>query len=119
PSLRRVRLHVRGRLAGLAAARGEPVSRAFVVALLGAESTGKTTLVTAIGAALSARGPRVALVTEVLREFCVEQGRTPRQDEQIAIAREQTRRIDAAATHAEIVVADTTALMIAVYSDLV
>jgi len=37
----------------------------------------------------------------------------------MGIALEQSRRIEAAATEAEIVVADTTALMIAVYSDLV
>jgi nicotinamide riboside kinase len=95
------------------------MSRAFVVALLGAESTGKTTLAGAIGAALAARGLRVAVVDEALRGFCVEHARTPRQDEQVAIAAEQTRRIDAAAGGAEVVVADTTALMIAVYSDLV
>jgi nicotinamide riboside kinase len=95
------------------------VSRAFVVALLGAESTGKTTLCAGIAAALSARGLHVATVAEALREFCDTQARTPRQDEQIGIAHEQTRRIEAAAQDAEIVVADTTALMIAVYSDLV
>jgi nicotinamide riboside kinase len=95
------------------------VSRTFVVALLGAESTGKTTLAAGIGAALSTRGLQVTLVTEVLREFCIEYGRTPRQDEQVGIAREQTRRIDSAAKDAGIVVADTTALMIAAYSDLV
>ena len=95
------------------------MTRAFVVALLGAESTGKTTLTTGIGAALMARGVRVAVVAEALREFCIERGRTPRRDEQAAIADEQTRRIDVAASDAEIVVADTTALMIAVYSDFV
>jgi nicotinamide riboside kinase len=92
---------------------------AFVVALLGAESTGKTTLAAEIGAALAARGAAVELVAEVLREFCDRHARTPRRDEQAAIAATQTARIAAAATRAEIVVADTTALMIAVYSDLV
>jgi nicotinamide riboside kinase len=92
--------------------------RAFVVALLGAESTGKSTLAAALGSALSSRGARVAVVAEVLREFCEREGRTPRADEQAAIAAAQSRRIDAAAADAEIVVADTTALMIAVYSDL-
>jgi len=95
------------------------VKRAFVVALLGAESTGKTTLAGDIGAALSARGMRTAVVGEVLREFCLDHARTPRRDEQAGIAAEQTRRIEAAAATAEVVVADTTALMIAVYSDLV
>jgi nicotinamide riboside kinase len=92
---------------------------AFVVALLGAESTGKTTLAAEIGAALLARGARAIVVGEVLREFCAEHGRTPRRDEQQGIANEQTRRIEVAAAEAEIVVADTTALMIAVYSELV
>ncbi len=95
------------------------MNRAFVVALLGAESTGKTTLAGEIGKALSGRGLRVTVAGEALREFCIEHGRTPRRDEQAAIADEQTRRIDVAATDAEIVVADTTALMIAVYSDFV
>jgi nicotinamide riboside kinase len=94
------------------------MSRAFVVALLGAESTGKTTLADDLGAALAARGMRVAVVPEVLREFCDREGRTPRHDEQAAIAAAQTQRIDDAAATEEVVVADTTALMIAVYSDL-
>ncbi len=95
------------------------MKRAFVVALLGAESTGKTTLCAGLAEALAKRGLRVATVGEALREFCVTHARTPRQDEQLAIAREQQRRIEAAAQDAEIVVADTSALMIAVYSDLV
>ena len=86
------------------------MSRAFVVALVGAESTGKTTLAGELGLALATRGQRVAVVGEVLREFCDREARTPRRDEQAAIAAEQTRRIDAAAADAEIVVADTTAL---------
>ena len=94
------------------------MSRAFVVALLGAESSGKTTLASELGGALAGRGGRVAVVAEELREFCERQGRTPRQDEQAAIAAAQTRSIADAAANADIVVADTTARMIAVYSDL-
>ena len=90
---------------------------AFVVALLGAESTGKTTLAQDLGQALAARGERVAVVGEYLREFCDREGRTPRIDEQRGIAAEQTRRIAAAAAGHDVVVADTSALMIAVYSD--
>ena len=92
---------------------------AFVVTLLGAESTGKTTLARELGAALAARAVRVTVVDEALREFCASAGRTPRADEQAAIAALQSGRIDAAAASAEIVVADTSALMIAVYSELV
>lgn len=91
--------------------------RGFVIGLLGAESTGKTTLARELGAALATPGTGVAVVGEYLREFCDRAGRTPRIDEQRGIAAEQTRRIAAAAETNEIVVADTTALMIAVYSD--
>ncbi len=90
---------------------------AFVITLLGAESTGKTTLAHRLGAALAARGERVAVVEEYLREFCVREARMPLVHEQRLIAAEQTRRIAAAAASHDVVVADTSALMIAVYSD--
>jgi len=93
--------------------------RAFVVAVLGAESTGKTTLVGELAAKLAARGERVVAVAEALREFCAERARTPRRDEQAGIARMQSERIAMAATDADIVIADTSALMVAVYSELV
>jgi nicotinamide riboside kinase len=92
---------------------------AFVVALLGAESTGKTTLARDLAAALAAPGTRTAWVGETLREWCDRAGRTPQQHEQRAIAEEQARRIDTAAASHDLVVADTTALMIAVYSEQV
>ena len=95
------------------------MSRGFVIALLGAESTGKTTLAEALVHALRGDGRSAALVTEYLREFCDEHQRTPRQAEQAGIADMQTRRIADAARNADVVVADTTALMIAVYSDKV
>jgi len=90
-----------------------------VLAVLGAESTGKTTLVHALALALRARGREAVAVGEYLREFCDAQGRTPRADEQAAIAAEQWRRIEAAARGGAIAVADTTPLMIAVYSDYI
>jgi len=90
-----------------------------VIALLGAESTGKTTLAHGLVQQLAVGGRRVALVSEYLREFCDRRGRTPRQDEQRHIADEQTHRIAAAARTHDLVIADTTALMIAVYSDTV
>ncbi|HSB99545.1 MAG TPA: ATP-binding protein [Burkholderiaceae bacterium] len=89
-----------------------------VIALVGAESTGKTTLARGLSESLRAPGRRVALVDEVLREFCLREGRTPRRDEQAGIAREQSRRIAEAARTHDVVVADTTALMVAVYSRL-
>lgn len=92
---------------------------AFVIALVGAESTGKTALAAALHAALAQPQRRVACVPEYLREFCNQHGRTPRQDEQALIAAEQTRRIASAASEHDVVIADTTALMTAVYSDIV
>lgn len=91
----------------------------LVVAIVGAESTGKTALAHALHAALVADGLAVAVVDETLRRFCEEHGRTPRQDEQHSIARAQTRRIDEAAAGHGLVLADTTALMTAVYSEIV
>jgi len=95
------------------------MSKAFVVGVLGAESTGKTRLAVELRDALVREGRRVAVVPEFLREFCDAAGRTPVHREQAEIAAEQTRRIDQAAADHDIVIADTTALMIAVYSELV
>jgi nicotinamide riboside kinase len=93
---------------------------AIVVAILGAECTGKTTLAAALGAQLHEdTGLRVGRVDEHLRAWCDREGRTPRRDEQAAIARAQTDAIDEAARHHDIVIADTTALMTAVYSRFV
>jgi len=91
----------------------------FVVAIVGAESTGKTTLAAALRDELAADGRRVAVVGEYLREFCDRLQRTPAQHEQQHIAFEQARRVAAAAATHDIVIADTTALMIAVYSEQV
>jgi len=92
-------------------------SRGRVVALLGAESTGKTELAKALVKSLEARGTPCTLVSEYLREWCDREGRVPRPEEQQAIVTEQTRRIVAAAAQGD-VIADTTALMTAIYSDL-
>lgn len=92
------------------------VAEGKVIAIVGAECTGKTTLAGALQRALLARGHRVALVGEYLREFCAREGRTPHAAEQPMIAREQSARITIAAAAHDLVVADTTALMTAVYS---
>ena len=89
-----------------------------IVALVGAESTGKTTLAQDLFRALLARGHDAVVVPETLRTFCDTQGRTPRADEQAALAAEHSRRIREAAERHTLVLADTTALMTAVYSDL-
>jgi nicotinamide riboside kinase len=94
--------------------------RALIIAILGAESTGKTTLAAALAAGLSSQGvPRVAWVPEMLREWCTAQGRTPRCDEQAGILQAQNERIAAATTSHDVVVCDTTGLMTAVYSRLI
>lgn len=93
---------------------------AFCIAILGAESTGKTTLAAALSQRLAAdTGQRVAWVPEVLRQWCERSGRTPQAHEQASILRAQHEQIDAAAQQHDIVVCDTTALMTAVYSRLV
>ncbi len=97
-------------------AEGEPL----IIAILGAESTGKTTLAAALAHRLGSLGvPGVAWVPEALRDWCAAQGRTPRRDEQAGILHAQSQRIAAAAAGHAVVVCDTTALMTAVYSRLI
>jgi nicotinamide riboside kinase len=88
------------------------------IAILGAESTGKSILAAALDAHLSACGARVHRVDEYLREWCETHQRTPRQDEQLHIAQTQVMRISAA-PNSQVLIADTTPLMTAVYSQLV
>lgn len=85
---------------------------ATLIAIVGAESTGKTALARALAAQLGG-----VAVPELLRDWCDREGRTPRPDEQADIAAAQTTAIDAAALTAEVVICDTTALMTAIYSD--
>lgn len=90
---------------------------ALRIAIVGAESTGKSTLATALAASLAQRtGLRCTAVPEHLRDWCNRNGRTPREDEQRGIAQTQQALMDAAAAGHDIVVADTTPLMTAVYS---
>ena len=85
------------------------------IALVGAESTGKTALSHSLADRLRERGHRVETVGEVLREWCVREGRAPRPEEQLPVAQEQERRVDDATARAGIVIADTTALMVAIH----
>jgi nicotinamide riboside kinase len=95
------------------------VSGALVIAIVGAESTGKTTLAPALAARLAElSGLRCGWVGEQLRGWCERMGRTPLQHEQASIARAQAEAIDDAARVQEVVVCDTTPLMTAVYSRL-
>ncbi|URI11677.1 ATP-binding protein [Aquincola tertiaricarbonis] len=91
-----------------------------VIALLGAESTGKSDLADALARRLRRVQPCTA-VPEYLREWCDTHERTPDPREQHHIAAEQQRRIEAALALAPdmLVVADTTPLMTAVYSEFV
>lgn len=103
--------------------------------VLGAESTGKSDLTRALAAHFAMQGRPVALVPEELRNWCARAGRTPQAHEQMGIARAQAHQVEQAQARllqqqpmrttparsplAEpIVIADTTPLMIAVYSEL-
>jgi nicotinamide riboside kinase len=86
------------------------------VALLGAESTGKSTLAREIAEHFQSRGRSAIAVPEALRDWCTTHGRTPRPEEQLGIAQEQERRVDEASLTADVVIADTTAVMVAIYS---
>ena len=87
------------------------------IALLGAESTGKTSLSLALTQALNAQGLLAVTVPEVLREWCDVHGRTPLAHEQYQIAKSQAERIFA--VRDGWVIADTSSLMTAVYSDFI
>ncbi|AQR70409.1 nicotinamide-nucleotide adenylyltransferase [Janthinobacterium sp. LM6] len=88
------------------------MERCVRVAILGAESSGKSTL----AAALAERYGSV-WVPEYLREFVETQGRVPVAADQFGIARMQLARENAAAAQAQhFLFCDTTPLMTAVYS---
>ena len=92
------------------------------VAVLGAECTGKSTLITRLVQALAAQNPPcvVVAVPETLRAWCAARGRSPSQAEQAGIAAAQSDAIAQACAQqkAGFVVADTTRLMTAVYSEV-
>lgn len=84
------------------------------IAILGAESTGKSTLAPALAAHY-----RTLWVPEYLREFVDTRQRVPREDDQPGIARTQREREDALAASPaarRFLFCDTTPLMTAVYS---
>ena len=87
------------------------------VAILGAESTGKTSLVRAMAQQLRGRGARVQVIEETLRLWCEDHGRTPRANEQADIVQTQIALVDAASS-CDYLLCDTTPLMTAIYSDL-
>lgn len=94
--------------------------RPLRVAILGAESTGKSWLIQALAGVLHSRGQVVHAVDEVLRHWCEREGRTPQQHEQMAIAQQQALAAQQMAEQAleRWLLSDTTPLMTAVYSHL-
>lgn len=86
------------------------------IAIVGAESTGKSWLTQAVADVLHTRGHAVQTVEEVLRLWCEREGRTPLPHEQIGIAMQQAQAVEQAT--ARWVISDTTPLMTAVYSHL-
>jgi len=86
------------------------------IAILGAESTGKSWLTNALAGVMQERGHSVCTVDEVLRSWCEREGRTPLAHEQIDIAQTQAQAVMRIAQG--VVIADTTPLMTAVYSHL-
>jgi NadR type nicotinamide-nucleotide adenylyltransferase len=84
------------------------------IAILGAESTGKSTLAPRLAARYN-----TLWVPEYLREFVETQQRVPFEDDQLGIARTQRAREDAMAASPaarRFLFCDTTPLMTAVYS---
>ena len=91
-----------------------------VIALIGGECSGKTSLATALAHALRPQGWAMRVVDETLRDWVKHHGRTPHAHEQAEIAHTQAAAIDAARLHpgTQLVLADTTPLMTAAYSEL-
>lgn len=87
------------------------------IAILGAECTGKTQLSQALVQRLLAHCGRVHCVPEALRNWCDRHQRTPLAHEQAAVAQLQIQHtLEAPAC--EVLLTDTTALMTAIYSDV-
>ena len=95
------------------------MNNAKLICIVGAESTGKTTLTQALAAEFDC--PWVA---EYLREFCDSQGRPPTQSEQAMIVKTQvinevSKQVNAQARNQPYVFCDTAPLLTAIYSDFV
>jgi NadR type nicotinamide-nucleotide adenylyltransferase len=93
-------------------AREPAVTQVRRVAILGAESTGKSTLAAAL-----AKRYRTSWVPEYLRQFVETEGRVPYETDQLGIAQVQMERENAAAAAARgFLFCDTTPFMTAIYS---
>jgi nicotinamide riboside kinase len=84
------------------------------IAIVGAESTGKSWLAQTLTEVLRERGQTAHWVQEHLRLWCEREGRTPRPHEQAGIAQAQAEAV--LAIDSGTVFADTTPLMTAIYS---
>lgn len=89
------------------------------ICIVGAESTGKTTLAQTLAATFDC-----PWVPEYLREFCESRGRTPTQNEQSLILEtqlidEMASALSASLVHRPYVFCDTAPLLTAIYSDFV
>lgn len=88
------------------------------IAILGAECSGKTSLAKRLTAELTRQGFSACFVAEALRKWCDTNQRTPMASEQTDIAKLQIQRIhDAPAV--DYLIADTTALITAIYSEII
>ena len=90
-----------------------------LICIIGAESTGKTTLARLLAAHFSS-----PWVPEYLREFCEQNGRTPTRDEQAQILEtqhdsERAAQLMAREKCAPFVFCDTAPLLTAIYSDFI
>lgn len=90
----------------------------LVVAIVGAECTGKTTLASSSVAVLRQADDPWEVVPEYLRRWCDQHQRTPQASEQLDIATQQSQSICELRNRGISVVADTTPLMTAIYSDV-
>jgi len=88
------------------------------IAILGAECSGKTTLAKRLAAELTHQGFSACFVSEALREWCDRNQRTPKASEQTDVAKMQIQRIQVAPA-VDYLIADTTALITATYSELI
>jgi HTH-type transcriptional regulator, transcriptional repressor of NAD biosynthesis genes len=93
------------------------------VAILGAESSGKTTLCEALKTMLFDLDINTKIAPEALREFCGRHQRVPRREEQLAIMREQQLNETSAenelnADQTNLLLCDCAPITLAIYSEL-
>jgi HTH-type transcriptional regulator, transcriptional repressor of NAD biosynthesis genes len=93
------------------------------IAILGAESTGKTTLCIELKQALISRSVKTTIKPEALREFCKLHNRVPTKEEQLDIMREQATLEKFDEDHdtlglRTLSLSDCAPITIAIYSDL-